>query len=76
MPDCNSCDLPMTANTRIDESSCLDLESDAFKKLSKIRSLCLSSVGKLNYLEVVSCPNLSFVISSFCQILKNSSHDH
>ena len=76
MPDCNTCDLPMTANTRIDKSSCPDLESDTFKDLSKIRSLYICLVGKLNYLSLVSRPDLSFVVSSSNQILKNRSHDH
>ena len=76
MSDCNPCDLPMTANTRIDKSSCPDLESDTFKDLSKIRSLYMSLVGKLNYLSVVSRPDLSFVVSSFSQVLTNRSHDH
>ena len=74
--DCNPCDLPMTANTRIDKSSCPDLESDTFKDLSKIRSLHMSLVGKSNYLSVVSRPDLSFVVSSLSQVLKNPSHDH
>ena len=76
MSDCNPCDLPMTANTRIDKSSCPDLESDTFKDLSKIRSLYMSLVGKLNYLSVVSRPHLSFVVSSLSQVLKNPSQDH
>ena len=76
MSDCNRCDLPMTANTRIEKSSCLDLESDTFKDLSKIRSLYMSLVGKLNYHSVVSRPDLSFVVSYLSQILKNPSHDH
>ena len=52
MCDCNLCDLPMTANTRIDKSFCPDLESDTFKDLSEIRSLHMFLVGKLNYLSV------------------------
>ena len=76
MSDCNPCDLPMTANIRIDKSACLDLESDTFKDLSKIRSLYKSLVGKLNYLSVVSRPDLSFAVSSLSQVLKNPSHDH
>ena len=48
MSDCNPCDLPTTANTRIDKSSCPDLESDTFKDLSKTRSLSMSLVEKLN----------------------------
>ena len=48
MSDCNPCDLPMTANTRIDKSSCPDLETDTLNCLSKIRSLYMSLVGKLN----------------------------
>ena len=74
--DCNSCDLPTTANTRIDKSSRPDLESDTFKDLSKTRSLYMSLVGKLNYLSVVSRPDLSFVVSSLSQVLRNPSHDH
>ena len=74
MSDCNPCDLPMTANTRIDKSSCPDLESDIFKDLSEIRSLYMSLVGKLNYLSVVPRPDLSFVVSSLSQVLKNPSH--
>ena len=74
--DGNLCDLPMTANTRIDKSSCPELESDSFKDLSTIRSLYMSLVGKLNYLSVVSRPGLSFVVSSLGQVLKNPSHDH
>ena len=76
MSACNPCDLPMTANTRIDKSSCPDLESDTFRDLSKIRSLCMSLVGKLNYFSVVSRPDLSFVVSSLSQVLTNPSHDH
>ena len=76
MSDCNPCDLPMTANTRIDKRSCPDLESDTIKDLSKIRSLYMSLVGKLNYLSVVSRPDLSFVVSSLSQVLKNPSQDH
>ena len=72
----NPCHLPMTASTRIDKSSCPDLESDTFKDLSKIRSFYSSLVGKLNYLSVVSRPDLSFVVSSLSQVLKNPSHDH
>ena len=64
MSDCNPSDLPMTANNRIDKSSCAGLESDTFKDLSKIRSLYMSLVGKLNYLSVVSRPDLSFLVSS------------
>ena len=56
MSDCNPCDLPMTQNARIGKSFCPDLESDNFKDLSKIRSLYMSLVGKLNYLSVVSVP--------------------
>ena len=41
--DCNPCDLPMTANTRIDKNSYPDLESDTFKDLSKIRLLYVFS---------------------------------
>ena len=74
--DCNPCDLLMTENTRIDKSSCPDLESDSFNDLSKIRSLYMSLVGKLNYLSVVSRPDLNFVVSSLSQVLKNPSHDH
>ena len=76
MSDCNPCDLHMTAKTRIDKSSCPDLESDTFKDLSKIRSLYMSLVGKLIHLSVVSRPDLSFVVSSLSQVLKNPSHDH
>ena len=76
MSDCNPLDLPMTANTRIDRSSCPDLESDIFKELSKIRSWYMFLVGKLNYLSVVSRPNLSFVVSSLSQLLENPSHHH
>ena len=75
MSGCNPCDLPMTANTRIDKCYCLDLESDTFKDLSKFRSLYMSLVGKLNYLSVFSRPCLSFVISFLSQILKNPAHD-
>ena len=64
MSDCNPCDLPMTANTRIDKSSRPDLESDTFKDLSKIHSLYMSLVGKFNYFSVVSRPDLSSVVSS------------
>ena len=66
----------MTAKTKIDKSSCLDLESDTFKDLSKIRSFYMSLVGNLNYLSVVSRPDLSFVVSSLSQVPKNPSHDH
>ena len=76
MSDWNSCDLSKTANTRIDKSSSPDLESDTFEDLSKLRSLYMSLVGKLNYLSVVSRPDLSFVVSSLSQVLKNPSHDH
>ena len=76
MSDCNPCDLPMTANTRIDKSSCPDLECDTFNDLSKIRSLFMSLVGKLNYLSVVSRPDLSLVVCSLSQVLKSPSHDH
>ena len=75
MSDCNPCDLPMTAKTRNDKSSCLDLQSDTFKDLSNIRSLFMSLVGKLNYLSVVSRPDLNFVVSFSSQVLKNPSHD-
>ena len=76
MSDCHPCDLPMTANTRIDKSSCHDLESDTFKDLAKIRSLYMCLIGKLNYLSVVSRPVLSFLVSFLSQVLKNPSHDH
>ena len=36
----------------------------------------MSLVRKLNYLSVVSRPDLSFVVSSLSQVLKNPSHDH
>ena len=36
----------------------------------------MSLAGKVNYLSVVSRPDLSFVISSFSQVHKNPSHDH
>ena len=75
MSDCNHRDLPMTANTRIDKSFCRDLESDTFTGLSKIRSLYMSLGGILNYLLVVSRPDLSFVVLSLIQVLKNPSHD-
>ena len=76
MSDWNPCDHPMTANTKIDKSSCLDLESDTFKDLSKVRSLYMSLVEKLNYLPIVSRPDLSFVVSSLSQILENPAHNH
>ena len=76
MSGCNPCDLLMTASTRIDKSSCPDLESDTFKNLSKTRLLYKSLVGKLNFLSVVSRPDFSFVLSSLSQVLKNPSHDH
>ena len=76
MSDCKPCDLPMTEITRINKSSCPDLESDTFKDLSKISSLYKSLVGKLNYRSVVSRNDLSFVVSSSNQIVKNPSHDH
>ena len=76
MSDCNPCDLPMTAKTRIAKSSFPDLESDTFKCLSIIRSLYRSLVGKLNYLSVVSRPDLSFVVSSLSQVLENFFHEH
>ena len=75
MSDCNPCDLLITANTRIAKSSCPHLESDTFKDFSDVRSLYMPLVGKLNYLSVVSRPNLSFVVSSLSQVLKNPSHD-
>ena len=65
--DCNLCDLPMKANSRINKNYCPDLESDSFKDLSNIRSLYMSLVGKLNYFSVVSRPFLSFVVSSLSQ---------
>ena len=76
MSDSNLCDLPMTAKTRIDKSPCPDLETDTFNDLSKIRSLYMSLVGKLNYLSIVSRPDLSFVVSSLSQVLKSPSLDH
>ena len=66
----------MTENARIGKSSCLDLESDSFNYLSKFRSLYMSLVGKLNYLSVVSRPDLSFVVPFLSQVLKNPFHDH
>ena len=36
----------------------------------------MSLVRKLNYLSVVSRPDLSFVVSSLSQVHKNPSHDH
>ena len=75
MSDCKPCDLTMTANNKIDKSSCPDLESVTFKDIYKIRSLYMSLVGKLNYHSVVSRPDLSFVVSSLSQVLKNPSHD-
>ena len=76
MSDCNPCDLSMAAKTRIDKSSSPDLESDTFKDLSQFRWFSMSLIGKLNYLSVVSRPDLSFVVSSLSQVLKNPSHDH
>ena len=35
----------------------------------------MSLIGKLNYLSVVSRLDLSFVVSSLSQVLKNPSHD-
>ena len=75
MSDCNPCCLLMTAKTRIDKSSCTDLEYDASQNLSRVRSLYMSLVGKLNYLPVVYRRNLSFVVSSSSQVLNNPSHD-
>ena len=31
---------------------------------------------KIEYLSVVPCPNLSFLVSSLSQVLNNPSHDH
>ena len=76
MSDYSPCDLPMTGKTIIDKSSCLDLDSDAFKALSEFRSLYMTSVGKLKYLSVVCCPDLSFVVSSSSQVRRNLSRDH
>ena len=76
MSDCTPCDLPTTAKTRINKSSCLDSKSDTFNDLPEIRSLYMSLLGKVNYLSVFSRPDLSFVISFFSQVLKNPSHDH
>ena len=76
MSDHNPCDLSTATNNRIDKSSCPDLESDTLKDLSKIRSLYMSSVGKLNYLSIVSRPDLSFVVSFLSEVLTNPSHDH
>ena len=76
MSDCNPCDLPMTANTRIDKSSFADLEFNTFKDLSTNHSLYMFLVGKKNYLSVASHPDLSFVVSFLSQVLKNPSHDH
>ena len=73
--DCNPCGLPMTAITWTDQSYYPDLESDTFEDFSKIRSLYISLVGKLNYLSVVYRPDLSFVVSSLSQAHKNPSHD-
>ena len=75
MCDCNLCDLPMTAITRNDESSCVDLKPDAFKKLCKILSLYTSVVGKLKYLSGVFRSNLSYVVSYLYQVLKSPSHN-
>ena len=36
----------------------------------------MSLVGKLNYLSVVSRPDMSFVVSSLSQVLKYPPHDH
>ena len=69
MSDFNLSELPMTAKTTIDKSSCRDLEFDTFKDLSKSRSLLMPLVAKLNNLSVVSRPDLSFVVSSLSQVL-------
>ena len=76
MSDCSPCDLPMTADIRIDNSFCPDLEADTFKDLSKNCSLYMSLIEKLNYLSVVSRPDMSFVVSSLSQVLKNLSRDY
>ena len=36
----------------------------------------MSLVGKLNYLSVVSRPDLRFVVSFLSQVIKDPSHDH
>ena len=76
MSDCNLCELPMIVNTRIDKSVCPELDSNEFRDLSKMRTLYMSLVGKLNYLSVVSRPDLSFVVSSLSQVLKNPAQEH
>ena len=76
MSHCNPCYFSMTAETKIDESLCPNSESDAFKDLSKIRSLYMFLVRKLNYLSVVSPPDLSFGVASLSEVLNNPSHDH
>ena len=76
MTECNPCELPMIANTRIDKIPCPEKDSFSFKDLSKVRSLYMSLVGKLNYLSVVSRPDLRFVVSSLSQVLKNPSPEH
>ena len=75
MTYCNPCDMPMIANTRIDKNSCPEIDSSSFKDLSTVRSLYMSLVGKLNYLSVVSRPDLCFVVSSLSQVLKNLSQE-
>ena len=76
MSDCNPCALPKIANTRIDKSGCPELNSNEFRDLSKMRTLYMSLVGKLNYLSVVSRPDLSFVVSSLSPVLKNPAQEH
>ena len=60
MFDCSPCGLPMTTNNRINKNSRPRFES----------------FWKLNYLSVVSLPDLSFVVFSSSKVLKKRSHDY
>ena len=76
LSDCNPCELSMIANTRIDKCCYPQFDSKEFRDLSKMRTLYMSSVSKLNHFSVVSRPDLSFVVSSLSQVLKNPAQEH
>ena len=76
MLDCKSIMLPAMANTYLSKDDCPKAGSKEEDEMQRYKSLYRSLVGKLNYLSVVSRPDLSFAVSSLSQFLQNPGMPH